>query len=88
MRQPVSNRERRRSYVYQGSDALKFVVPGSMEQVAESDHPGSLTGKIRGKTSCAAAESSRHWVQLNSASAQVRMSYGEIRGTKTRDRNK
>ena len=64
--------------VRHGYEAFQFVMPGLVEEVAESDHACRLTSEVHGKHRSTAGEDSSYGVQFLAATAQVVASYDEV----------
>lgn len=86
MRQPVGHRECGSPDIHQGCDPFQLVVPASVKEIADPDHPGGLAGEVDRQRRGAAAENPGHRIQFHSAVSQIGASHGKVRYTKSGNR--
>ena len=63
-----------------GNSPLQLVMSGLVEEIAESNHAHSLTGKVQRQPGRTAADQTRDWVQFLSAVSKIVASHNEVGG--------
>jgi hypothetical protein len=80
VRESVSDSARRRSDIHEGHCSFQFVMPGLVEEVAEADYSGGLSGEVHGQACAGASEGTDDWIQFPATALQIRAGDCEIRG--------